>query len=398
MDMLTEWADAIFHWLQELGSVGIMLGLMIEVIPSEIVLSYAGYLVHEGAITFWSAVLFGTIGGVAAQLFIYLAGRYGGRPFLERYGKYVLIRRHHLDMAERWFHRYGTGMIFTARFVPVVRHAISIPAGMARMSLMKFTLLTTLAVIPWSVLFIVLGMQLGQNWQRIDEMAEPFVVPFIVLSLLLTLVYFMMKRRQGSRTHHQPVRRKAKRQKGRKAPSSRRAAPARYGEGDASQYGAEGERLTAHQLKYIGSDYTVLHNRVVQGGGGRQQIDHLVVGPNGVFHIETKHWAGDIRFTAGGVDRSRQSYEQDPTAQLYRHEYVIKELLRANGMKAAVTGVICFSHPQCRVEGSSPAFVTVKLDRLVHKIRRRGARERLSRKEITSIVRLLRQHSVSGRA
>lgn len=105
-----------------------MLGLMLEVIPSEIVLSYAGYLVSTGSITFWGAVAFGTIGGVIAQLFIYWIGRYGGRPVLERYGKYILIQKKHIDYAEDWFNRYGTGVIFTARFIPVVRHAISIPA------------------------------------------------------------------------------------------------------------------------------------------------------------------------------------------------------------------------------------------------------------------------------
>ena len=109
-----------------------MLGLMLEVIPSEIVLSYAGYLVSTGSITFWGAVAFGTIGGVIAQLFIYWIGRYGGRPVLERYGKYILIQKKHIDYAEAWFNRYGTGVIFTARFIPVVRHAISIPAGIAK--------------------------------------------------------------------------------------------------------------------------------------------------------------------------------------------------------------------------------------------------------------------------
>ena len=127
--MLGELIHSVLVFLEGLGYWGIMLGLMLEVIPSEIVLSYAGYLVSTGSITFWGAVAFGTIGGVIAQLFIYWIGRYGGRPVLERYGKYILIQKKHIDYAEDWFNRYGTGVIFTARFIPVVRHAISIPAG-----------------------------------------------------------------------------------------------------------------------------------------------------------------------------------------------------------------------------------------------------------------------------
>ncbi|MGQ0516106.1 DedA family protein, partial [Bacillus sp. D-CC] len=91
--MLGELIHSVLVFLEGLGYWGIMLGLMLEVIPSEIVLSYAGYLVSTGSITFWGAVAFGTIGGVIAQLFIYWIGRYGGRPVLERYGKYILIQK-----------------------------------------------------------------------------------------------------------------------------------------------------------------------------------------------------------------------------------------------------------------------------------------------------------------
>lgn len=130
---------------------------MIEVIPSEIVLAFGGYLVSQGDINFFGAVLFGTIGGVVAQIFVYWIGRYGGRPVLEKYGKYIFIKKKHIDHSEEWFQKYGTGVIFTARFIPVVRHAISVPAGISRMPLGKFTMLTTLAVIPWSALFVYLG-------------------------------------------------------------------------------------------------------------------------------------------------------------------------------------------------------------------------------------------------
>jgi membrane protein DedA with SNARE-associated domain len=182
---------SILVFFEGLGYWGVMLGLMIEVIPSEIVLAYAGYLVFRGEIGFAGAVIFGTIGGVIAQIFIYWLGRYAGRPFLERFGKYIFIHKKQIDLSEQWFNRYGTGVIFTARFIPVVRHAISIPAGLAKMPLWKFTLYTTLAVIPWSILFIYLGKTLGNNWETINEKAAPYVQPFIWASIGLTALYFL---------------------------------------------------------------------------------------------------------------------------------------------------------------------------------------------------------------
>jgi membrane protein DedA with SNARE-associated domain len=180
----------LLNFITELGYWGIMLGLMIEVIPSEIVLAYAGFLVQRGDINFIEAVIFGTIGGTIAQIFVYWVGRYGGRPFLRKYGKYLFIKEKQIDLSEKWFNKYGTGVIFTARFIPVVRHAISIPAGMARMPLGKFTLYTTLAIIPWSILFISLGRSLGENWQDINTKAAPYYLPFIGLAVGLTVLYF----------------------------------------------------------------------------------------------------------------------------------------------------------------------------------------------------------------
>lgn len=193
MEFLHQIVATLLHWVQQLGEWGIMLGLMIEVIPSEIVLAYGGFLVSIHEITFVEAVIFGVIGGVIAQLFVYWIGRYGGRPVLERYGKYILIQPHHIAKSEEWFQKYGTGVIFTARFVPVVRHAISIPAGISKMNVWRFTLLTTLAVIPWTILFVYLGFVLGDKWEQIDDVAGKWVKPFILVALALLIVYVVIK-------------------------------------------------------------------------------------------------------------------------------------------------------------------------------------------------------------
>ena len=363
---MAEIIHQILEWLESLGYWGVMIGLMIEIIPSEIVLAYAGYLVNIGSLSFVEAVVFGTIGGVIAQIFLYWIGKYGGRPFLERYGKYLLIHKKHIDVAEAWFNRYGVGMIFTARFIPVVRHAISVPAGMARMSLALFTLYTTLAVIPWSIFFIYLGKTLGENWEQIDEMAAPYMMPIVVAAVAVTVLYLLYKIvRSRSRKNRDP--------------------------------GYAGERNTAHQLKFIGPEYRVFNGRRVRSRTGSQEIDHIVVGPNGVFHIESKNWSGDIRFTEQGVERDKEKHEGDPTAQLYRHEYVLKELLRAHHLKADVTGILCFTHENCRLVGRSPAFETLKLDRLVHFIKNYRPKTPLTPRQVEEIADLIGRNSTPSR-
>ncbi|WP_218943995.1 DedA family protein [Bacillus aquiflavi] len=181
----------IFEYLAELGYFGIALGLMIEVIPSEIVLSYGGFLISIGKINFFGAFLAGVIGGTLAQIFLYWLGLYGGRPFLNRFGKYLFINERQLNAAEAWFDRYGTGVIFTARFIPVIRHAISIPAGISKMPLSQFTVYTVAAIIPWTVLFLLLGMELGEHWHNIKDYARPFLKPIIFLTIVSASIYFI---------------------------------------------------------------------------------------------------------------------------------------------------------------------------------------------------------------
>lgn len=182
----------ILLYLTELGYIGVAIALMIEVIPSEIVLSYGGYLVSIGKISFVGTVIAGTIGGVIAQLFLYWMGYYGGRPFLDKFGKFILINKKHIDMAESWFSKYGTGIIFTARFIPIVRHAISIPAGIARMSVWKFIFYTTLAVIPWSILFVLLGIKIGDNWAEIKVVTSEYLYLFLIGALVIGVIFIVI--------------------------------------------------------------------------------------------------------------------------------------------------------------------------------------------------------------
>lgn len=191
---MKEFIFSVLQFLAQLGYFGIALGLMIEIIPSEFVLAYGGYMIAQGQFNYPGAIIAGVIGGTIAQLFLYWAGYYGGRPFLKKYGKYILIKEKHIDIAEQWFQKYGAGVIFSARFIPVVRHAISIPAGIAKMSIARFTLYTVAAILPWTILFLYLGHVLGKNWTNIKEYAHAYTLPILIAALVIAAIYFLIKK------------------------------------------------------------------------------------------------------------------------------------------------------------------------------------------------------------
>ena len=150
-------------------------------IPSEVVLPLAGFAVARSVVepltgapwTYWAAVVAAVIGTTAGSLLLYAIALVGGRPFLERYGRYVLIDAHDLDVADRWFARYGDFAVFIARVVPIVRSIISIPAGVSRMPLWRFTLFSALGTIPWCMLLVWLGIVLGERWPEVSGLLRP---------------------------------------------------------------------------------------------------------------------------------------------------------------------------------------------------------------------------------
>ncbi|WP_034758687.1 DedA family protein [Rossellomorea vietnamensis] len=194
-----EWVLHILTFLTDLGYAGISLALMIEVIPSELVLSYAGFMVTAGKLTFIGAFISGVVGGTMAQLFLYWLGYYGGRPFFEKYGKYLFIHSKHILAAEKWFEKHGTIVIFTARFIPIVRHAISIPAGISRMPFSTFTLYTFAAMLPWTLLFMIIGMELGTHWKHIEVIGTRYIKPLSLIAVISTLFYLIYSYRRNKR-------------------------------------------------------------------------------------------------------------------------------------------------------------------------------------------------------
>jgi membrane protein DedA with SNARE-associated domain len=176
------------------GYLGVGLAMAIESamvpLPSELILPFAGFMVSDQALiepmtgqpwNFWIAVIVGTIGNTLGSLVAYTIGAYGGRPFLERYGRYILIREHELDVADEFFRKYGSATVFIGRLLPIVRTFISFPAGVARMPVGKFVVYSTLGALPWSIALVWAGQQLGANWVEIRHMLQPFDLAIAVL-------------------------------------------------------------------------------------------------------------------------------------------------------------------------------------------------------------------------
>jgi membrane protein DedA with SNARE-associated domain len=169
------------------GYVGVMIAMAIESamvpLPSELILPFAGFLVSDPSQVepltgqpwnYWLVVIFATIGNTLGSLIAYTIGAYGGRPFLERYGKYILIRQHEIELADRFFARWGSQTAFFSRLLPIVRTFISFPAGVARMNVVKFIVYSTAGAFLWSMLLVWSGVLLGENWEDIRAILQPF--------------------------------------------------------------------------------------------------------------------------------------------------------------------------------------------------------------------------------
>ena len=132
-------------------------------IPSELILGFAGYLIFAGHMSFEGALLAGMVGGLLGSFFAYEVGARGGRPFVDKYGKYFLIKQSHVNVAQDWFDRYGLKAVFFSRMLPVVRTFISLPAGFARVDPKRFFLYTIAGSLPWTAAILYAGMMLGES-------------------------------------------------------------------------------------------------------------------------------------------------------------------------------------------------------------------------------------------
>ena len=189
------------------GYAGVVVAMAIESamipLPSELILPYAGFLVSDpskfepltgGGWNYWIVVFAATLGNTIGSLIAYAIGAWGGRPFLERYGKYLLIRPHEIELAERFFDRYGAATAFFSRLLPIVRTFISFPAGVARMPLGTFIAYSTAGAFLWSMLLVFAGVQLGARWTDIRHALQPFdlLIAVVVVAALALFIWWRL--------------------------------------------------------------------------------------------------------------------------------------------------------------------------------------------------------------
>ena len=165
-------------------------------IPSELILGFAGYLIFADQMTFTGAMIAGMVGGMAGSIFAYLVGSHGGRKFVDRYGKYFLIKKSHVDLAQRWFDKYGIRAVFFSRMLPVVRTFISLPAGFARVNFSAFLFYTFAGSLPWTALILYLGMFFGENWKKLLEIGHEFSIIVVIALVVIAAIYFIKRRKK----------------------------------------------------------------------------------------------------------------------------------------------------------------------------------------------------------
>ena len=179
-----------------MGYLGIILTMGIESacipLPSEIIMPFSGYLVFTGRFSLIGVSVAGAFGCVVGSVAAYWVGIWGGRPFIQRYGKYVLISHKDLAKADLWFEKYGEWAIFFSRLLPVIRTFISLPAGIAKMNFFKFIIYTFIGSLPWCFMLAYVGKVLGENWEGIRVYFRRADI-FIGIAIALAIFYFLYR-------------------------------------------------------------------------------------------------------------------------------------------------------------------------------------------------------------
>ena len=202
--------EAFAHWVQsivrDVGYPGVFLLIMLEStlvpIPSELVMPFAGFMASQGEFSLPVILVINSVAAVLGSGLCYGIGVVGGKPFLVNYGKYFLVRQHDIERTEAFFAKHGKKTILIARFLPVIRHVISVPAGIARMPLPAFFLQTFLGATIWGGALILLGYYVGANWEtfaRTLKRVDLLIGAILVLALVALGIRFVVRRRRERR-------------------------------------------------------------------------------------------------------------------------------------------------------------------------------------------------------
>ena len=184
------------------GYPGVMFLMAIESacipLPSEIIMPFSGYLVYTGRFSLVAVATWGAIGCNLGSVVAYEIGYFGGRPLVERYGRYIFLSERELNVADRFFERRGALAVLIARLLPVIRTFIALPAGIARMPFWRFTIFSLIGALPWVLGLALAGHALGGDWNSVRKGFE--YVDYVVLALVVVgIVWLVIRRRRGSR-------------------------------------------------------------------------------------------------------------------------------------------------------------------------------------------------------
>ncbi len=192
-ERIAEWCTEVVDAIHYPGVFVLMaLESMIAPIPSEAVMPFAGFLAFEGRMTMLWIAVSSTLGSIVGSLLSYWMGLYGGRPLVLKVGKYLLLNVHHLDATERFFNRFGTATVFICRFIPVIRHFISIPAGMGRMPIVPFLIMTAIGAGMWNMFLAWAGWWLKDNWNSLRGYFH--IIDYVIVTIILLVIVAFIAR------------------------------------------------------------------------------------------------------------------------------------------------------------------------------------------------------------
>ena len=189
--------EYVINLIGSLGYLGMFIAMVLEaiviIIPSELILAMGGILAANGTFSIVGAILVGLLGSVFCAVIIYMMGYYGGRSFIKKYGKYFFMKEKDIEKSDKWFQKYGMSAALIGRFFPIIRTFISLPIGISKLNFKKFLIYTTIGSIPWTVLFVLSGFYLGNNYTKITQIMDIFKIPIIILFILVLIRYLYTK-------------------------------------------------------------------------------------------------------------------------------------------------------------------------------------------------------------
>ncbi|HRX43980.1 MAG TPA: DedA family protein [Candidatus Dojkabacteria bacterium] len=194
--MIQSIIDWLVNVISVLGYPGVFISVFLESfiapIPSEIILPFSGFVASIGSMNIYLVIIVATLAAYLGSLPFYFIGRWGEKPvltFLERYGKYLFIKKSDVDKGFEVFNKYGNGVVFVGRVIPIIRTLISFPAGVAKMNFVKFTIYTLFGSLIWNIVLTYTGFILGDHWERIGAIVGQYEKVIIVVCILLFILY-----------------------------------------------------------------------------------------------------------------------------------------------------------------------------------------------------------------